>query len=89
MAVKKDKEEWEEHELRIKRAEIPIYVEPGVTRIQYAITFWSDTIRPMTVFIWKDEWSPEKEREAIAKKIQEELGAEVETLKIRLRRSRS
>ena len=45
------KEEWEEHELHIKRAEIPVYVEPGVTRTQIAITFWSDRIPPQTVFI--------------------------------------
>jgi len=84
--AKKPEEKWEEHELKIRRTEIPVFVEPGVTRIQYAITFWSDEIRPMTIFMWKDEWSKEKEAEAIAQKMREELGATVETMKVRIKR---
>jgi len=80
------KEEWEEHELHIKRAEIPVYVEPGVRRTQIAVTFWSDRIPPQTVFIWKDEYSKEKEAEAIKKKIEEVLGTKVETMKVRIKR---
>jgi len=61
-------------------------VEPGVRRTQIAITFWSDRIPPQTVFIWKDEYSKEKEAEAIKKKIEEVLGTKVETMKVRIKR---
>lgn len=86
MATPKEpaKKEPEELELNITRTEIPILIEPGVYRTQYAITFWSAEIPPTTIFIWKDEWSPEKEAKAIADKIKEIREAKPKTVKIRL-----
>jgi hypothetical protein len=85
MAKKEEKkEEVKEEELEIRRTEIPVYVEPNVVRNQYAISFWSATIPPQTIFIWKDEWSKEKEREEIAKKIKEYFSTTTEKVKIRI-----
>jgi hypothetical protein len=52
-----------------RRTEIDIYVEPGVVRKQLAITYWNETLSPSTIFMWEDEWSPEKEDKAIAEDI--------------------
>jgi len=82
--TEKEKEKGEEQELEIRRTEIPIYVEPNVIRYQYAISFWSDKIPPQTIFIWKDEWTKEKEMEEIAKKIKEFYGSTTEKVKIRI-----
>jgi len=76
----------EEIELEIRRSEIPVFIEPGVYRIQLAITFWSREIPPQTVFIWKDEYTPEKERELIAEKLREVLRATTEKLRVRIER---
>jgi len=74
----------EEIELRISRTEIDIFIEPGVTRKQYAITFWSPEIPPHTIFMWKDEWSPEKEIEAIKKEIERMKKERPSTVRISL-----
>ncbi|MEM2196596.1 MAG: hypothetical protein QXI11_02015 [Thermoproteota archaeon] len=76
----------EEIELEIRRSEIPVFIEPGVYRTQLAITFWSREIPPQTVFIWKDEYTPEKERELIAEKLKEFLKGTTEKVKVRIER---
>jgi hypothetical protein len=74
----------QEIELNISRTEIDMYIEPGVTRKQYAITFWSASIPPRTIFIWKDEWSPEKELEEIKKEIEKMKQERAKTVKLSL-----
>ena len=67
--------------VRVKRSKIPIRVQPDLVRYQLAITFYTDKIPPQTIFMWEDEWSPEKEREEIMKRIKAmlpEAEAEVE-----------
>ena len=89
MAAKKEekKEEVREEELTIRRTEIPVLVEPGVWRTQLAITFYSETIPPMTIFMWKDEWSKEKELEEIKKAITGAAKPSEEKVKIRFVKS--
>jgi hypothetical protein len=81
------REEVREEELTIRRTEIPVLVEPGVWRTQLAITFYSDTIPPMTIFMWKDEWSKEKELEEIKKAIERAAKPSEEKVKIRFVKS--
>lgn len=76
------KEEVEEHELKITRTVVPVYVEPNVVREQYVISFYSDKISPQFIYIWKDEWTEDKEKELIAKKIKEALATKTETVKV-------
>lgn len=80
----KTEEKVEEIELNIKRTEIPVFVEPDVTRIQYAITFWGPGVPPTTIFMWKDEWSKEKEAELIAEKLKEIMGETTEKVKVKI-----
>jgi hypothetical protein len=63
-------------DVSIRRTEIDIYVEPGVVRKQLAITYWNETLAPSTLFMWKDEWSEEKEKKAIAEDIKKRMGAQ-------------
>jgi len=63
-------------DVSIRRTEIDIYVEPGVVRKQLAITYWSPTLPPSTLFMWEDEWSEEKEKKAIAEDIKKRMGAQ-------------
>jgi len=77
-------EKRKEMELTIKRTEIEIPIEIGKSRTQYAITFWSETLAPQTIFMWKDEWTPEKEKEEILKRIKEIMSAKTEKMKISL-----
>jgi len=77
------KEEVREEELVIRRTRIPVLIEPGVFRNQLAITFYSDTIPPQTIFIWEDEWSKEKELEEIRKAIEQAAKTTEERVKIR------
>jgi hypothetical protein len=62
-------------EVNVRRTEIDIYVEPGVVRKQLAITYWSNTLPPETIFMWKDEWTKEKEEKAIAESIKKRMEA--------------
>ena len=75
-----------EEELIVRRSEIPVMVEPGVFRTQLVITFYSETIPPTTIFMWKDEWTPEKEREEIRKAIEEAARTTEERVKVRISR---
>jgi len=52
--------------------------------VQYAITFWGPGIPPTTIFMWKDEWSKEKEAEAIAEKLKEIMGETTEKIKVKI-----
>ena len=72
----------QELELNVTRTEIDIFIEPGVSRKQYAITFWAPNIPPRTIFIWKDEWSPQKEVEEIKKEIERMKAEKPRTVKI-------
>jgi hypothetical protein len=82
--AKPEEKKKEELELEISRTTIPIFIEPGVTREQVVVTFWSREILPTTIFIWKDEWSEEKELELIKKKIEEMRKAGSARVKITL-----
>jgi hypothetical protein len=73
----------EEEEIQIRRREVDVLVELGKYRKQKIITFWSETIPPETIFIWSDEWTPEKEKELIEKRIKEISAEERGTLKIK------
>lgn len=74
----------EEIDVNVTRTEIPILIEPGVFRTQLAITFWSNTIPPTTIFMWKDEWTPEKEAQAIAQEIKKLKEQRTGTTRVRL-----
>jgi hypothetical protein len=73
-----------EEELVIRRSEIPVMIEPGVFRTQLAITFYSQTIRPTTIFMWKDEWTKEKELAEIKKAIESMGKTSEERVKIKI-----
>ena len=72
-------------ELRVTRTLERVWVEPGVSRERYMITFWSDRIPPQTIYIWKDEYSEEKERELIAQKIKEYYQSSKPSMKVRIK----
>jgi len=59
----------EKVQVRVRRSKVPIWVRPDLVRHQVIITFWTEKIPPQTITMWEDEWSEEKEKQAIAEYI--------------------
>jgi len=60
----------------IRRTDLPTYPEPGKVVVVRAITYQADMMPPRTIYINRDEWSLELEKEQIKHDI-EKVKAEV------------
>ncbi len=49
----------------LRRTDLPTYPTPGEVVIIRAITYQADMMPPRTIYIDKDKWTAEAEREAV------------------------
>jgi len=54
----------------LRRTDLPTYPTPGEVIIIKAITYQADMMPPRTVYVDKDKWTPEAEKETIAADIE-------------------
>jgi len=50
----------------LRRTDLPTYPTPGDVVIIRAITYQADMMPPRTIYIDKDKWTEEAEKEALA-----------------------
>ena len=60
----------------LRRTDLPTYPTPDKVVITRAITYQADMMPPRTIYIDKDEWTPELEKDRIKEDI-EKVKAEV------------
>ena len=60
----------------LRRTDLPTYPTPGEVVIIKAITYQADMMPPRTIYIDKDKWTEDVERDAIREDI-EKIKAEV------------
>ena len=53
----------------LRRTDLPTYPTPAEVVVVRAITYQADMMPPRTIYINKEEWTPEAERTAVAEDI--------------------
>ncbi len=66
----------------LRRTDLPTYPTPTEVVIVRAITYQADMMPPRTIYIDKEEWTPEREKELIAADIEVAKAAAPETFEI-------
>lgn len=66
----------------LRRTDLPTYPTPGEVVIIRAITYQANMMPPRTLYIDKDKWTPEAEREAVAEDIEKAKAEAPETYEV-------
>ena len=66
----------------LRRTDLPTYPTPTEVVIVRAITYQADMMPPRTIYIDKEEWTPEREKELVAADIEAAKAEAPETYEV-------
>ena len=66
----------------LRRTDLPTYPTPGEAVLVRAITYQANMMAPRTVYIDKEKWTPETEKEVIKEDIEKAKAEVPETYEI-------